>query len=512
MLRTLGDQTLLMKISVMQIAFDKPKTHSHLFMKQKNWFKPKLFTHLTKKLSLNDGKWIKDYVSDSAKVSEHRFYPLIHRTIVAKRFKVIGADNNGKPIKGHYKKEDGKRKTTAKYREIYYPNHLDAHTYSYYTQKILEPLYEIELKKNKVLDESIIAYRRMPFNNNLRCKCNIDFANEVFDKIKQSKGEKAVLALDISKFFDSLNHKKLKQAWAKLLGRKDLPKDHYNVFKSLTQFSFIELGDILVEFGINHSRKIIQKEIPFFVKDGEEFRTRIKDKGYVKKNPFCQKDENGEKHRIGIPQGTPISPLLANIYLMDFDKEVLDLLNDTSFYRRYSDDILIICPMNDYQKIEEGLYKLIQDYDLVIQKSKTQTSFFKNAKLLEKQKPVSYLGFQFDGNKKLIKSSTLSKFYRKLKVNVGFRAGRALVARKKNEKGCSYDATLHRRKLYERFSFLGSSKSTFKKRNIFSYANFASEIMGSPDIKNQLSRAWKILHEEINFFEEKYKLPKIKGL
>jgi hypothetical protein len=496
----------------MRIVFDKPKTRSHFFMKQKNWFRPKSFTHLTKKLGFEDGKWIKNYVADPVCVSSHKFYPLIHRVIVTKRFKTVGVDENGKVIKAHYSSDNGKRKTTAKYREIYYPNHLDAHIYSYYAQKVLGPLYENELKRTKVLDESIIAYRAIPTDDNSRCKCNIDFANEVFNEISSSKEEKVVLALDISKFFDSLNHKKLKQVWASLLGRKDLPADHYSVFKSLTHFSFVDLGDILEEFGINHPKKIIQKNIPCFVGNGREFRTRIKEKGLLKKNPFRQ-NSGDEGQVVGIPQGTPISPLLANMYLLEFDKEVISLLGDnSSFYRRYSDDILIMCSKGDSDKIEMQLYSLIQKYDLIIQKSKTQKSYFKDGRLLKDGRPINYLGLQFDGNRKLLKSSTLSKFYRKLKAHTKFRAIRALLARQKNEKGYFYDATLHRKKLYERFSFLGASKSSFKKRNIFSYANFASEIMNSPAIKRQLSKAWTTLHIEINYYEAKYNLPQVKKL
>jgi hypothetical protein len=176
-------------------------------MKQKSWYKPKAFTHLTQKLNFNDKTWVKNYVSDESLIENHKFYPLIHRTIVVKRYKKVGENSKGNAIKKHHEVKKGKRVSTAKYREIYYPNHLDAHIYSYYTKQILEPLYESELKSDQDLDESVIAYRRIEVANENRCKCNIDFANETFDQIKKIKGEAVVLALDISKFFDSLNHK-----------------------------------------------------------------------------------------------------------------------------------------------------------------------------------------------------------------------------------------------------------------------------------------------------------------
>lgn len=484
------------------------------FMKQKNWFKPKAFTHITQKLSQQDGDWIKDYVSDPKKIEKHKFYPLIHRTIVLKRFKE-SKDKQGGKVKKHHTFEGNVRKPNVKYREIYYPNHLDAHIYSYYTQKILEPLYEAQLLNNPKLNDSVLAYRRVPLSDNSRCKCNIDFANDVFEEIKKTKGEIAVLALDISKFFDSLDHKLLKQAWTKLLGRTDLEKDHYNVFKNLTQFAYVEINDLLKEFGYKHPNQLIQKEVDYFIKNGEEFRKRIKEKGYLKSNPFRSKNidaKTGKKKIIGIPQGTPISAFLANLFLLQFDIEVLDLLKDShSIYRRYSDDILVICPKDIYRDIEKKLYELITKFELVIQPIKTQRSFFTDGKLQKGEKPVSYLGFQFDGNRKLIKSASLSKFYRKMKSSVKFRAFKASLAKAKSrKKGIRIDTTLHRKKLYEQFSFLGSSKSDLKKRNYISYVNFAARIMDSPHIQNQLSNAWNILHKEIDKQEKKHRLPRLK--
>jgi len=47
----------------------------------------------------------------------------------------------------------------------------------------------------------------------------------------------------------------------------------------------------------------------------------------------------------GIPQGSPISDLLANMYLLNFDcavRKILDALGGS--YLRYSDDILLVAP------------------------------------------------------------------------------------------------------------------------------------------------------------------------
>ena len=482
-------------------------------MKQKSWFKPRAFTHLTKKLSINDARWIESYASNPHSIKRHKFFPLIHRTIAFKRYKK-SIDRNGNEVKRHYTIKDGNRKSNVKYREIYYPNHLDAHIYAYYTKKILEPLYEIELQNNDELNKSVLAYRKIPLSDNSRGKCNIDFANDAFNDIKDFKGDTAVLALDISKFFDSLDHKLVKKSWTKLLKRIDLPEDHYNIFKSLTNFSYIEMKSLLDEFKFNHPREIIQKNVSHFIKNGSEFRSRIKSKGYIKKNPFRRNEKNllGNEIKIivGIPQGTPMSAFLANLYLLEFDKRVLSLLKkDNGIYRRYSDDIFIICKQEIYNEIEAYVYELIKEFKLIIEPSKTQRSLFKDGKLAKGEKPVAYLGFEFDGKIKRLKSASISKLYRKMKSTIKFRAYRAYKAKEKLVNNSFVDTTLHRKKLYNRFSYLGGSKTGIRKRNYFSYANFATKIMDSPEINKQLSKAWKILHNEIDRNEKKFKLKRI---
>ena len=63
---------------------------------------------------------------------------------------------------------------------------------------------------------------------------------------------------------------------------------------------------------------------------------------------------NKEKIQVGIPQGLPISAVLANLYLLDFDKNILDKVvkGKGGFYRRYSDDIIIIANVDDLGEIK----------------------------------------------------------------------------------------------------------------------------------------------------------------
>ena len=67
----------------------------------------------------------------------------------------------------------------------------------------------------------------------------------------------------------------------------------------------------------------------------EEYRRLIVANGLVKKNEYGGKL---------IPQGSAMSDILANLYMIDFDLEMKKLeVQYNAYYRRYSDDILWIC-------------------------------------------------------------------------------------------------------------------------------------------------------------------------
>src|ERR1700679_2050915 len=123
------------------------------------WFKPKSYTHFSAKLNVDDVGFISSYVSTPQNITRHKFHPLIHRTIVAKRLKSVP----GKTTKSHWEidPKTGKRKTTAKFREIYYADHLDAHIYSYYCNQILTPIYEKKITSDPLFSDCICAYRRV---------------------------------------------------------------------------------------------------------------------------------------------------------------------------------------------------------------------------------------------------------------------------------------------------------------------------------------------------------------
>lgn len=487
----------------------------------KDWLKLKKYTHFSAQFESGHIPFIRAYVSNPEKISKHRFHPFIHYTIQANRFK------REKDISGQ---KSPTREKSNKKREIFYADHLDAQVFAYYGNIIGKKLEE-EYVRNESLNQSVIAYRAIPFDKN-RNKCNIDFANEVFQFVRDSKNEElAVLCFDIKSFFDTLDHNLLKKAWSKILGQKNLETDHYKVFKAITKFTYVELGDIInefKEFNIKKVQYLKKKDIGAFCKSGEEFRRRVKNKRLINYNKFDFK--NNKVRNYGIPQGSPISAVLSNLYLLCFDEEMSKrALEVCGLYRRYSDDILFICPVSVANDIKHFVYSYIRnELNLVIQEQKTQEVIFtrvKNNKLIKwecntvennvtKPAPLSYLGFDFDGNNIRIRQKGLSLYYRNLKRMIRRRARYAFYAKKYNihNPDQKKDAWIYRQRIYKTKSHLGAKKKKVDGKvfwgNYISYVKTASKIMNQSALLKQIRNHWKIIERHINEFEAAYGLEK----
>jgi len=492
--------------------------------KEKDWFKDRGYPHFSNKTSVFIRKQVENYVSNRKRVAKHSFLPLIFKEIKQRRYKISEFDGEFK--RSHKKYENGKIVSNSKIRNILYASHIDAHIYSYYTQKIITPKYESYLKRNTILSNSITAYRQIKTPDKLKFKNNVHFAKDVFNEIKRRKNC-VVLVLDIENFFPTLNHKKLKLIWAKTLGLKTLPKDHFNLFKAITRFSYVKLNDLRTNKG-----HFDEKELSRLKKLGKHtFFDSVK--SLINSNIIIHKNQNknDRKELIGIPQGLPISALLANIYMLPFDEAIINnlTLKHDVFYRRYSDDIVVICEKQQIDVIESVVEKEIKKIDLKVSFEKTEKSLFKmnngrlqsykidGSKLIENI-PLNYLGFEFYGYQTLLKSKNLSKFFREMKETINRKRRRVEQIK---EKYLLDEAPLYKRKLYRLFSFKGAkSRIISTKRtdfvngkamtklydrkfrgNYLRYAYRASEDLEAPEIKRQLRKHWKILQQTIKKYD-----------
>jgi len=509
--------------------------------KEKDWFKIKRYPHIGLPLKdIDRYKWIEEYVTSPQKIVRHSFLPFIHKPALVRKFRKKYNPDNGLIEIEHI---DGKKKTrfdAEKKRDLYYACHLDSLIFSYYSF-LLSKKYEVKIKENDLYDV-VNAYRSIPVypeSGSSPNKCNIDFANDVFKYILQYKEKDfAVIAYDISSFFDNLDHKLLRDVWSDVLNTQKLPLDHFNVFKNITRFSYVDIHDIFEEFknriftrGINKfgkpleiSRKIIKRVRYLRNQNAIAFCTKaefLKVKGkLIKTNKFEKKEDGSYKKRdFGIPQGSPISSVLANIYLLHFDIAINNFIHDKGgIYRRYSDDMVVVCPLNIKEQISQLVYEEIEKYKLVIQSKKTQLFVFRRdgPKLtcgqefneqMNWNKNFVYLGFEFDGENVFLKSSSLSGYYRKMKRSVLRSKHFANRIFKKNK------GEIFKKRLYKKFSYKGAKRirkniwsakdnkfiksDSYNWGNFLSYAYKASNIMVANKIKQQTKRHWNILNKLI---------------
>lgn len=456
------------------------------------------------------------YITNEHKIARHSFLPFIGYNITERHVSKIDKT-----------KTREEQVSIAKIRPIRCASHFDSMIYAYYTH-ILYTLYEEALSELE-LGDVVLAYRKSEHMHKIAN--NITFAREIFDIIKSKNNRCLALAFDIKSFYDYIDHKKLKQQWALLLNKDAtdgrLPPDHYNIYKSLTNYSFIDINTIKrylqcwhADFDSRDCKKCpLQKNVKLpkkLFKDIDAFhKFREWCKTYDKKtcSKYAFNVNNGildKTDPYGIPQGSPISALLANIYMLPFDKalkEFCDKHNAT--YRRYSDDILIICDLSSKDKIYQYIMQKIREQGkhLTIhpieehKKSKSKCYDFSSDRI--KQNPLQYLGFTFDGNDIKIRGSSIAKYLRKSKRGI---TSMRFATQNKIEQlitnGVPFDSIkkkLYRRQLYKKYTHLG-------KNNFWCYVNRAFYDMSHLTIKKQMRKHFERIKELIDFQDMQLKL------
>lgn len=288
----------------------------------------------------------------------------------------------------------------------------------------------------------------------------------------QSNAPVAILAYDVTKFFDTLDHKLLKARLRGLLGVESLPEDWFKVFRFMTKFRFVRLEDLRgqPDFLASLQRK---------TRDPIATIAEVKEAGVpIHENP----------NDYGIPQGTPISATLSNLYMFDFDIELSAYCRSIrALYRRYSDDILVVCKVEHARAVEVKIESLLTADHLQISRDKTEVSEFDPANAALASKPAAqYLGFTFHGDGAAIRPSSLSRQWRKMRR--GFRRTRDVAAKAIAQGRASKVFT---KKLRKRFTSVAA-------RNFSSYARRSAKLFDNGDlILRQLRRFEREVEREL---------------
>lgn len=406
----------------------------------KEWFAPRSYRHLDRPVT----PAFTDNVPNPAFVVAHAFAPLLRFEKFSKRYKPT------------------KHKTVPKARPIMFASHKDAAIYGYYAKAITD-LLEKQYAANGIA-ANVLAYRKLG-------RGNAAFAAEVYEHACKL-APCTILAFDVEDFFGSLNHGRLKTRLKHLLAAGEIPADWYQVFKSVTKYHFIERNDL-------KSNAII----------GPRFKSRgtvpIATIAEIKRLDIPIK--NASTPDKGIPQGTPISAALSNLYLLDFDQALAAYAASIGgLYRRYSDDILIICPTEKADEAVETVRSRLKGELLQLNDDKTERTLFDPKDKCSRHRAAQYLGFTLQETGPGLRPSTLSRRGRKLKGAI-----RREQLHMANARANGNVAPISTKRLRRQFSPTGP-------HNFSTYARNAARVFGPKSvILRQVRRVEERAHRAI---------------
>ena len=207
---------------------------------------------------------------------------------------------------------------------------------------------------------------------------------------------------------------------------------------------------------------------------------------------------------IGIPQGSPLSAILSNIYMIDYDRKMYELSKKRGFiYRRYCDDIMIVCNTEDAEELKmlamdeiKALYLDINDtkadvvsFDPVFRKDgSVELRGYDALKLVigkVQYRNLQYLGFEFDGVRTYIRSASMARFYRRMMARVGEVAKAAVGNRANGTRPWT-------KKLFDRYTVHGSKNfPAYAFNGVGEWYNLGGKIrtgLDSPQIRKQMAK------------------------
>jgi RNA-directed DNA polymerase len=407
------------------------------------WFRPRGYLHFDVPVKLEFALAL-----TPSQVATHEWSPLIHYTKSEKRYKI---------------KE---RKTVPKERPIKFASHRDSCILSKYSADLVERLDKWYSEKG--LNETVIAYRPLGLSN-------YDFAKRVEDFVRNHPSL-TVMCFDVTGFFDNLDHQLLKSRLKAILGCSELDADWFKVFSTVTKYRYVNLDDLKKH---DHLAQRLKKRKCHPLATISHVKSLDVP---IQKNP----------DKKGIPQGTPISASMSNLYMMEFDEEMhAEACKRGALYQRYSDDILIACHPTRWEVLKALVEEKLIEHGLELQNSKTDIVHLHGTSTLTFQ----YLGYQLGHVEARLRQKSLSRQWRTAKraIKKTERIGLRSIAQGQSKQ-------IFTRKLSIRFTGVG-------RRNFLAYAGRSADVLKSPGIRQQAKRLQKFMNGELSRLRGKSKLP-----
>ena len=426
----------------------------------RHWYSRKPYLHFDVPLGRELAERL---VKDPSKVASHAFYPLLTYNLVTPSIRRASSGAERPFVREN------------KTRPISYPAHKDGYIFAYY-KACLEKNYESWVDHHG-MGKSITAFRSIGEDN-------ISLAQQAFDFVATNPDHSIVVS-DVESFFPNISHSLLKNVWACFLEVDRLPDDHFAVYKATTCFSEVERHKAFNAFRIPLNTQFAHDQRRICTT--RQFRTKIAGK-LTRRNP-------GLADRIGIPQGSPLSPLLSNMYMANFDLSMYGWVK--SIGGSYCDDILVVAPRPSVEIIKRMDKELSSAR---LQRSEKKTHCY-SPRAISSNRPLQYLGFMFDGHNTTVRPSSVHRFHRKLKAAIG-----AAQHRQHRESGASsMPAPLRKRALYNMYSdsprrgtkIVAAMKNRRYKGNFTHYLLRAAQRMKSGRIAKQRKRVLKRFRDRI---------------
>lgn len=376
----------------------------------------KTYPHLDAIVSLSRARAMNFDINEVAKYS---FLPLLKYVATVRRPpKSYWVNQGGEVLKKSIRR-------APKPRPIAYASHKDALLLKYYREQ-LSPFFEMRLNE-RGLQNCVVAYRKIPKDGGDRNKSNIQFAAKAFRDVQSLKNCVAV-AVDISGYFNNIEHELLETKLKEVLGVSELSKDWQHIFNNVTRYKTVDLESALISLGYvnrvgSHLEYAVKpKNIPKQLCTNKQYRQKIVPLVIL----------HDKTH--GIPQGLPISDILANLFLIDVDQKLNQFaISMGGYYYRYSDDIMMILPGGQQIALdaESLINQELNNFSscLEIREEKTEIAIFEDGAsignlvhvknqpdkyFISKQYGISYLGFRYDGRRVYIRENTITNLRRKV--------------------------------------------------------------------------------------------------